>query len=57
MIIEEQIERDITSVKKSIEDTCKAVSKLQKEQDSMIKELNGIEVRHLTVAKLYVSYC
>jgi structural maintenance of chromosome 2 len=42
----EQIERDIISARKSIEDAHKAANKLQKECDSVVKELKGVEVSH-----------
>ena len=44
----EQIERDIVSAKKTIEDARKSTGKLRKEQDSVTSELKGVEVRSLS---------
>lgn len=41
----EQIERDIISAQENIEKAGKATGKLQKEHESMVKELKATEVR------------
>jgi uncharacterized protein YlxW (UPF0749 family) len=52
----EQIERDIVSAKKSVEDARKATAKLQKEQESTTNELKAVEVGEASFGEAFASH-